>query len=93
MLLDDHWKQQLDDFRTDFHRLRDEISKVIFGQTEILNDTLICRTRSIGSFHGSHFRTQTGYLTREQLLGRMSRNSVAVSSCSVNELVDVTKLR
>lgn len=38
---DDQLKQQLDDFRTDFHRLRSEISKVIVGQQEILDDTLI----------------------------------------------------
>ncbi|MDZ4849186.1 MAG: MoxR family ATPase [Pirellulaceae bacterium] len=41
MIIDDQWKQQLDEFRTDFHRLRDEISKVIVGQSEILDDTLI----------------------------------------------------
>jgi MoxR-like ATPase len=41
MIIDDQWKQQLEDFRTDFHRLRDEISKVIVGQHEILDDTLI----------------------------------------------------
>jgi MoxR-like ATPase len=41
MIIDDHWKKQLEDFRKDFHRLRDEISKVIVGQQEILDDTLI----------------------------------------------------
>ena len=41
MIIDDQWKQQLEDFRTDFRRLRDEISKVIVGQSEILDDTLI----------------------------------------------------
>jgi MoxR-like ATPase len=34
-------REQLDDFRRDFRRLRDEISKVIVGQQEILDDTLI----------------------------------------------------
>ncbi len=41
MNVDDQLKQQLDDFRKDFHRLRSEISKVIVGQYEILDDTLI----------------------------------------------------
>jgi len=41
MNIDDQLKQQLDDFRKDFHRLRSEISKVIVGQREILDDTLI----------------------------------------------------
>ena len=41
MIIDEQWKQQLDDFRKDFQRLRDEISKVIVGQEEILNDMLI----------------------------------------------------
>jgi len=41
MIIDEQWKQKLDDFRQDFHRLRDEISKVIVGQHEILDDTLI----------------------------------------------------
>jgi len=41
MNVDDQLKQQLHDFRTDFHRLRSEISKVIVGQSEILDDTLI----------------------------------------------------
>lgn len=41
MIIDDQWKQQLEGFRTDFHRLRSEISKVIVGQEEILDDTLI----------------------------------------------------
>jgi MoxR-like ATPase len=34
-------REQLDDFRRDFRRLREEISKVIVGQQEILDDTLI----------------------------------------------------
>jgi MoxR-like ATPase len=37
---DEAVRQQLADFRRDFHRLRDEISKVIVGQHEILDDTL-----------------------------------------------------
>ena len=41
MNADEQLKQQLDDFRKDFHRLKDEISKVIVGQQEILDDTLI----------------------------------------------------
>ncbi len=41
MSIDDEMKRQLDDFRQDFVRLRDEISKVIVGQREILDDTLI----------------------------------------------------
>ncbi|MFO0998998.1 MAG: AAA family ATPase [Planctomycetaceae bacterium] len=41
MNVDDQLKQRLDDFRKDFHRLRSEISKVIVGQHEILDDTLI----------------------------------------------------
>ncbi len=41
MIIDDQWKQQLADFRDDFRRLRDEISKVIVGQSGILEDTLI----------------------------------------------------
>ena len=41
MIIDEHWKQQLDEFRKDFHRLRDEVSKVIVGQAEILDDMLI----------------------------------------------------
>ena len=41
MNVDDKLKQQLDDFRKDFHGLRSEISKVIVGQHEILDDTLI----------------------------------------------------
>ena len=36
-----HIQQQLDNFRLDFHRLRTEISRVIVGQTDILDDTLI----------------------------------------------------
>lgn len=34
-------REQLDDFRRDFLRLRSEIAKVIVGQQEILDDTLI----------------------------------------------------
>jgi MoxR-like ATPase len=34
-------QQQLENFRVDFHRLRSEISTVIVGQTDILDDTLI----------------------------------------------------
>jgi len=34
-------QQQLENFRIDFHRLRSEISTVIVGQTDILDDTLI----------------------------------------------------
>jgi MoxR-like ATPase len=41
MSFDDPLKQQLEEFRTDFYRLRTEISKVIVGQEEILDDTLI----------------------------------------------------
>ena len=41
MSISDETKRQLDDFRQDFVRLRDEISKVIVGQREILDDTLI----------------------------------------------------
>lgn len=41
MSTDDTLKQQLDDFRKDFQKLRSEISRVIVGQTEILDDTLI----------------------------------------------------
>src|SRR3954447_9626966 len=37
----DDMRAQLDDFRTDFNRLRDEVSKVIVGHLEILDDTLI----------------------------------------------------
>ena len=33
--------QQLETFRLDFHKLRSEISRVIVGQTDILDDTLI----------------------------------------------------
>ena len=36
-----HIQQQLVNFRLDFHKLRSEISRVIVGQTEILDDTLI----------------------------------------------------
>jgi MoxR-like ATPase len=41
MNINDETKRQLDEFRADFVRLRDEISKVIVGQREILDDTLI----------------------------------------------------
>jgi MoxR-like ATPase len=41
MSVSDELKQQLDDFRRDFERLRSEIAKVIVGQREILDDTLI----------------------------------------------------
>ena len=41
MTVDEQLKQQLDEFRKDFHRLRSEISKVIVGQQDILDDTLI----------------------------------------------------
>ncbi|MCH2209875.1 MAG: MoxR family ATPase [Fuerstiella sp.] len=40
MSVSDDLKQKLDDFRTDFDRLRSEISKVIVGQQQILDDTL-----------------------------------------------------
>src|SRR5688500_18990681 len=36
----DDLRQRLDDFRRDFLRLRDEVSKVIVGHQEILDDTL-----------------------------------------------------
>ena len=41
MSVSDDLKQHLDQFRDDFNRLRGEIAKVIVGQTEILDDTLI----------------------------------------------------
>lgn len=41
MNLDDQMKQQLDDFRADFQKLKSEIAKVIVGQHEILDDMLI----------------------------------------------------
>ena len=41
MNVDDQLRQQLDDFRVDFYKLRSEISKVIVGQHEILDDMLI----------------------------------------------------
>jgi len=41
MNIDDQLKQQLDDFRRDFQKLKSEISKVIVGQQEILDDMLI----------------------------------------------------
>jgi MoxR-like ATPase len=36
----EHLRQQLDEFRVDFERLRTEISKVIVGQQDILTETL-----------------------------------------------------
>ena len=41
MNVDESLKQQLDDFRRDFQKLKSEISKVIVGQNEILDDMLI----------------------------------------------------
>jgi MoxR-like ATPase len=41
MNVSDELKQQLEQFRDDFTRLRAEIGKVIVGQREILDDTLI----------------------------------------------------
>ncbi len=41
MSVNDETQRQLDAFRQDFVRLRDEVSKVIVGQREILDDTLI----------------------------------------------------
>jgi MoxR-like ATPase len=41
MNVDEQLRQQLDEFRSDFHRLRSEISRVIVGQLDILDDTLI----------------------------------------------------
>ncbi len=41
MNIDEDLKQQLDDFRRDFQRLKSEIAKVIVGQHEILDDMLI----------------------------------------------------
>ncbi|MEM9643983.1 MAG: MoxR family ATPase [Planctomycetota bacterium] len=41
MSVEEQLKQQLDDFRRDFERLKSEISKVIVGQHEILDDMLI----------------------------------------------------
>ena len=41
MSIDDGLKKQLDDFRRDFQKLKTEISKVIVGQLEILDDMLI----------------------------------------------------
>ncbi|GAA5505675.1 MoxR family ATPase [Novipirellula caenicola] len=38
---DEQLKQQFDDFRRDFQRLKSEIAKVIVGQQEILDDMLI----------------------------------------------------
>ena len=39
--VDDGLRASLDDFRRDFERLRAEVGKVIVGQVEILDDTLI----------------------------------------------------
>ncbi len=39
--VDDGLRAALDEFRSDFERLRAEVSKVIVGQVEILDDTLI----------------------------------------------------
>lgn len=41
MTLTDELRAQLDEFRKDFQTLRSEIAKVIVGQTDILDDTLI----------------------------------------------------
>ena len=41
MTIDDALRQRLDQFRHDFQQLRAEVSKVIVGQQEILDDTLI----------------------------------------------------
>ena len=41
MTITDKTKQQLEDFRTDFALLKSEISKVIVGQSEILDDTIL----------------------------------------------------
>lgn len=41
MSVSDELKQEFDQFRGDFERLRSEIAKVIVGQREILDDTLI----------------------------------------------------
>ncbi|MCA9058331.1 MAG: MoxR family ATPase [Planctomycetaceae bacterium] len=41
MSVDDGLKQQLSDFRSDFQKLKSEISKVIVGQHEIVDDMLI----------------------------------------------------
>ncbi|MCA9065196.1 MAG: AAA family ATPase, partial [Planctomycetaceae bacterium] len=41
MTVDDGLKRQLSDFRRDFQKLKSEISKVIVGQQEILDDMLI----------------------------------------------------
>lgn len=41
MSVTDELRQQLDSFRIDFERLRSEIAKVIVGQREILDDTLL----------------------------------------------------
>jgi MoxR-like ATPase len=39
--VDDGLRASLDQFRGDFERLRAEVGKVIVGQVEILDDTLI----------------------------------------------------
>ncbi len=41
MPTDEQLQERLNQFRTDFYRLRDEISKVVVGQSEILDDMLI----------------------------------------------------
>src|SRR5687768_3771579 len=41
MTLTDEMRQRLDAFRADFELLRSEVSKVIVGQQEVLDDTLI----------------------------------------------------
>ena len=41
MGMDDSLKEQLDHFRRDFQNLKSEVSKVIVGQQDILNDMLI----------------------------------------------------
>ena len=41
MSITDELRQQLDDFRSDFERLRSEIGRVIVGQREILDETLL----------------------------------------------------
>jgi MoxR-like ATPase len=41
MTVTDETKQQLEDFRRDFALLKSEISKVIVGQSEILDDTIL----------------------------------------------------
>ena len=41
MSIDEELKDKLDKFRQDFQTLKSEISKVIVGQQEILDDTLV----------------------------------------------------